>query len=306
MWFKNLHIFAFTMPFNQDSSTLHELLSEAKFVPCGSTEACHTGWVTPLGKYGTSFAHDVSGDILLTARREDKIVPKRVVQDEVDAKSEAFEVEQGRKPTKKEVSALKDETILSLLPRVFSRVIDISAYISKTNNIIVIDTASRANAEFFLALLRKTLGTLPVTSINPEVSPDEKMTEWLVEKNIGAPFVLGMEAEFKAIGDDAAVARVKNQDLDSDETKSHLDADKYVVKVGLEWDESISFVLNDDLSLKRIKYFEVILENNDDFDRDDVLAKLDADILLMIGELNRLVNDLAKEFNVDLLSYSAK
>jgi recombination associated protein RdgC len=306
MWFKNLHIFAFTMPFNQDSLSLHELLSEVKFVPCGSTEASHTGWVTPLGKHGTSLTHEVSGDILLTLRREEKIVPPHAIKAEVDAKSEAFEVEQGRKPTKKEVLTLREDTLLSLLPRAFSRITDVSAYISKSNNIIVIDTASRANAEFFLALLRKTLGTLPVTSISPEVSPDETMTEWLVEKNIGASFVLGMEAEFKAVGDDAAIARVKNQDLDSDETKSHLDADKYVVKVGLEWDESISFVLNDDLSLKRIKYFDVILENNDDIASDDVLAKLDADILIMIGELNRLINDLAKEFNVDLMSYSSK
>ena len=129
------------------------------------------------------------------------------------------------------------------------------------------------------------------------------MTDWLNDKSIGDNFTLGMEAEFHALGDDGAVVRVKNQDLDSPEIKTHLDADKYVVKLALEWDEAMSFILCDDLSIKRLKFFDVLQEQNDDIDSDDVLAKLDADFALMAGEINRLINDLLSEFNVKATDY---
>ena len=60
----------------------------------------------------------------------------------------------------------------------------------------------------------------------------------------------------------------------------------------------MSFILNDDLSIKRLRFFDVIQEQNDDIDSDDVLAKLDADFVLMAGELNRLIHDLFNEFSL--------
>ncbi len=214
-----------------------------------------------------------------------------------------FEAEHSRGATKKEKEQFKEDIIFELLPRAFSRVTDTHAYINADENIIVINTSSRAKAEDFLALLRKSLGTLPVTSPSPELAPDEVMTDWLVEKNLGDPFVLGMEAELHALGDDGAVVRVKNQDLGSDEIKVHLDAEKYVVKLALEWDEAISFILCDDMAIKRIKFFDVLQEQNDDIDKADVAAKIDADFALMAGELNRLINDLFGQFSLNANQY---
>jgi recombination associated protein RdgC len=144
---------------------------------------------------------------------------------------------------------------------------------------------------------------LPVTSFSPEIAPDETMTEWLTGKPFIGNFQLGMEAELHALGDDGAVIRVKNQELTSEEIKTHLDAEKYVVKVALEWDESLSFVLCDDLAIKRLKFFDVIYEQNDDIDSDDIVAKLDADFALMAGELNRFIIDLLAEFSLTTESY---
>ena len=124
------------------------------------------------------------------------------------------------------------------------------------------------------------------------------MTDWLNKKSLGGKFTLGMEAEFNALGDDGAVVRVKNQDLISEEIQTHLDADKYVVKIALEWDESLSFILCEDLAIKRLKFFDVIQEQNDDIDSDDIVAKLDADFALMAGELNRFISELLAEFSM--------
>ena len=298
MWFKNLHFFTFTRPFELSEDQLEAHLAEHLFTPCASTEQSHFGWVNALGKHGHSTVHSVNGNFLLCARKEEKILPAPVIKDMIEAKIAQLEVEQARSATKKEREQFKEDIIFELLPRAFSRVTDTHAYINAEHNLIVVNSSSRGKAEDILALLRKVIGTLPVTSVSPETAPDELMTDWLNDKSIGDNFTLGMEAEFHALGDDGAVVRVKNQDLDSAEIKTHLDADKYVVKLALEWDEAMSFILCDDLSIKRLKFFDVLQEQNDDIDSDDVLAKLDADFALMAGEINRLINDLLSEFNV--------
>jgi len=298
MWFKNLYFFAFTRPFEWSEQDLEKHLSEHPFTPCASTEQSHFGWVNALGKQGNTLVHGVNNNFLLCARKEEKILPAPVIKEQLEEKIAQLETEQSRSATKKEKEQFKEDIIFELLPRAFSRVTDTHAYIAPAHNIIVINTSSRSKAEDFLALLRKVLGTLPVTSLSPDTAPDEIMTDWLVEKNLGGKFQLGMEAEFNALGDDGAVVRVKNQDLDSEEIKAHLDADKYVVKLALEWDESLSFILCDDLAIKRLKFFDVLHEQNDDIDSDDVLARLDADFALMAGELNRFIDDLLAEFSL--------
>jgi recombination associated protein RdgC len=303
MWFKNLYFFAFTRPFQWSEEDLEKHLSEHLFTPCASTELSHFGWVNALGKHGDTVVHAANGNYLLCARKEEKMLPASVIKDMLEAKIAQHETEQSRSATKKEKEQFKEDITFELLPRAFSRISDTQAYINPEHNIIVVNTSSRGKAEDFLALLRKVLGTLPVTSCVPDVAADETMTDWLVEHNLGGQFQLGMEAEFNALGDDGAVVRVKNQDLGSDEIKSHLDADKYVVKVALEWDECLSFILCDDLAVKRLKFYDVIQDQNEDIDGDDVVARLDADFVLMAGELNRFITALLAEFSLTTQAY---
>lgn len=299
MWFKNAYIFKFTNKFDQSAESLEKALSENTFTPCGSTEQSHTGWVSPLGKLSTSLSHSVNGSTLISLKKEERIIPPSVIKDLVDEKIEALEAESARSATKKEKEQFKEDVVFELLPRAFSRYSIVSGYINADENIIVIDTATRSKAEDFLACLRKALGTLPVTSLSTERSPDEIFTGWLDETPIEEPFVLGMSAKFEALGDDGAEFQCKNQDLKGDEVKRLLESDMYVTAINLEWDEAASFKIESDLSLKQIKFFDVLTEQNDDVN-DDPLAKLDADFALMAGEINRLINNLSTTLGFSL------
>jgi recombination associated protein RdgC len=66
---------------------------------------------------------------------------------------------------------------------------------------------------------------------------------------------------------------------------------------------SLSFILCDDLAIKRLKFYDVIQEQNDDIDSDDIVAKLDADFALMAGELNRFIDNLLAEFSLKASDY---
>lgn len=210
MWFKNLYFFAFTKPFNWTQEELEKYLTDHKYTPCKSTEQMHFGWTNALGKQGQTLVHGVNQSFILTARREDKIIPPQVIKEMLEEKVSLLETEHSRKATKKEKEQFKEDIVLSLLPRAFSKLSDTQGYVSPKDNLIVVNASSRSKAEDFLALLRKSLGTLPVSSLTPEnVAPDEVMTDWLIDKPLSGPFELGTEAEFNAIGDDAAVIKVK-------------------------------------------------------------------------------------------------
>ena len=308
MFFKNIFVFAFTRKFTHTQAQLETLLQESSFTPLGSTEMRHFGFIGPLGKYSDELVIEAGGNFLLCARSEEKILPAPVIKDAVEAKVDLLEIEQGRSATKKEKEQIKEDVIFELLPRAFNRVNDTHAYISPENNTIVVEASSRGKAEDLLALLRKTLGTLPVTSLSPDSDVNTIMTEWVQyegthAEKLGGKFGLGYEAELHAVGDQMPVVKVKDMTLDSDEFRVHLDADMFITKLALEYEGDMSFMLNDDLSIKRIKFSDVIHEQNDDIPEDDLQGKLEADFVLGAGELNRMINDLLKEFNVGATDY---
>lgn len=304
--FKNLFVFAFTKAFEHTQEQLEAALQEVLYYPCSSTQLSRFGWTSSLSNDSKELVHYGTGNLLICARREDKILPAQAIKDTVNSWVSIFEDEQGRSATKKEKVRIKEDVIFGMLPRAFSRITDTHAYISVENNIIVIDTSSRGKAEDLLALLRKSLGSLPVTSISTEQAPDETMTRWLVDRPIIPIFKVGSEAVLHSMGKDGAITRVKNQDLFSEEVKVHLEADEFVVNIALEFDQSMSFVLHDDLSIKKLKFFDVILEQNDDIDSEDPLARLDADFILISGEVNRLIYNLHKAFDVNAIEYLEK
>ncbi|MNT45964.1 Recombination-associated protein RdgC [compost metagenome] len=78
----------------------------------------------------------------------------------------------------------------------------------------------------------------------------------------------------------------------TDEVKNHLANDKLVTKLALNWGERISFVLGDDLSIKRLKFSEDLRERNDDVASEDPAARLDADFALVTGELAQFIPSL--------------
>ena len=118
------------------------------------------------------------------------------------------------------------------------------------------------------------------------------ITEWVRSGNPPAGFALQDEAELKAILEDGGIIRCKKQDLIGDEIATNIEVGKLVTKLALDWQERITFILSDDNSIKRVKFSDILLERNDDIDRDDLAQRFDADFVLFTGELSALIKDL--------------
>lgn len=277
---------------NNGTAKLTQQLEAFRFTPCGSQDFAKSGWVSPMGTLSDQLFHLTGGQLLLVIRREEKILPKTVITEELSKKVAKLEAQQGRKLKKTEKDSLRDEVLHSLLPRAFTRNSTIRIWINLNEALVLVDSASARRAEDALALLRKTLGSLPVVPLTMENPIELTMTEWVRSGSAPQGFALGDEAELKAILEDGGIGRFKKQELSSDEITTHLDAGKLVTKLALDWQQRIDFVLSDDAAIKRLRFADELRDQNNDIDREDAALRFDADFILMTGELAALLNNL--------------
>ncbi len=291
LWFKNLMVYRLSREVALNADEMEKQLSAFAFTPCGSQDMAKTGWVSPMGSHSDALTHAVNGQIMICARKEEKILPSPVIKQELQAKIEKLEGEQHRKLKKTEKDSLKDEVLHSLLPRAFSRFNQTNMWIDTVNGLIMVDAASAKRAEDTLALLRKSLGSLPVVPLTMESPIELTLTEWVRSGELPAGFIIQDEAELKAILEEGGVIRCKKQNLISDEIAVHIEAGKLVTKLAVDWQERIQLVLADDGSLKRLKFADTLRDQNDDIDRDDFAQRYDADFILMTSELAALISN---------------
>ncbi|MDU8924179.1 recombination-associated protein RdgC [Pasteurellaceae bacterium LIM206] len=293
-WFKNAMIYRLTKQLDWSEESLQTQLAQCEYHPCAQSDMSKFGWTNPLR--GSELLYFSAGkQILLVAHKEEKILPGHVVKRELDERVNQLEEKENRKLKKTEKQAIKDDVVAVLLPRAFSKNQQTAIWIDTENNLIYVDAASAKRAEDVLALLRKSLGSLPVVPLAFANEPALIMTDWIAKETLPQWLISLDEAELKA-ADDKGIIRCKNQPLESEEMLSHLAAGKFVIKLGLEWEEHVSFVLNDDGSLKRLKFADQIREKNDDILKEDFAQRFDADFILMTGELTKLTENLIDAF----------
>ena len=293
MWFRNARVFRFTKPFEIIAEALEEKLQEDAFKPCGPQETSRQGWVSPMGKHSDLLVHSAGGYHLIALRKEEKLLPASVIKELVDEKAEMIEAEQHRKVRRKEKDELKEEVMLEMLPRAFSKNRRCYAYLAPADGVLVVDAGSSKQAEDLASTLRKSLGSLPVRPPAVEQAPAFTFTGWLNESiDLPASIELGTECELKDTSEDGGVVRCKGLDLQGDEIRSHLDAGMQVTKLSVTWDDNLSFVLDEELGIRRLKFGDTLQEKLDDVDADDAAARFDAAFSLMTLELARLIPGL--------------
>ena len=294
MWFKNLYLFKLKDEFSHSAEDLHEEMGKKIFAPCSAGQRESTGWVAPLGKNSESLTHAANGYILITMARQEKILPASVIREELEERVDDIQRKEKRKVSNAEKKELREEIEFEFLPRAFARTQKFDAWIDPRGGWIVVNTSSAPRAEELTELLRESIGSLPSVLPETEIPAIITMTNWLKEEKTPQPFMLGNECELKSQDEDKSVASFRKQDLISDEIQSNLDSGKMATKLGLEWDEKISFVLTEDIQIKKLKFLDILAEKLDAEDPQSHEEHLDIEFALMTGEVSKLLVDLIK------------
>jgi recombination associated protein RdgC len=294
MWFKNLYLFKLNSEFSHSAEALHEELGKKIFAPCSAGQRESIGWIAPLGKNTESLTHTANGYILITMARQDKILPASVIREELEERVDDIQRKENRKVSNGEKKDLREEIEFELLPRAFARTQKIDAWIDSRGGWIVVNTSSSTRAEELTELLRESIGSLPSALPETEIPAIIAMTNWLKKEKTPSPFMLGNECELKSQDEDKSVASFRKHDLISDEIQSNLDSGKMATKLGLDWDEKISFVLTEEFQIKKLKFLDVLAEQLDAEDPQSHEEHIDIEFTLMTGEVSRLLADLVK------------
>lgn len=285
MWFRNLLMYRLTQDLDISASDLESALASKPARACASQEMTTYGFAPPAGKGDAPLVRDTNGFWLIRCRKEERILPNSVINDALKEKVEEIEESQQRKVYKRERDQLKDEIVQTLLPRAFTRRKNTFAAIMPAEGLVLIDTATAKSAEDLLSTLREALGSLPIRPITTKVSPTVTMTEWLrgQENNAGGDFWLCDGALLRDTDEQGSIT-AKHQDLTSEEIRQHLDSGKNVTKLALAWKKDLSFVLDEGLVIRSLRFDDLLQERAlDDAGKDsDELAQIDASFVLMM------------------------
>ena len=290
-WFKNAIIYRLTK--NIDFGEIESKLKECQFTPCEPSEISRFGWAVPLETDG-NLAYFADNKLLLMAKREEKILPVDVINRELNIRIAALEEKEQRKLKKTERLSLRDDVVASLTSQAFSKFKLTALFIDLKTKLIYVDAASSKIAEDALALLRKSLGSLPVVPLAFNRAPCEVMTKWVTDT---APdwLILREEVEIREKAD-LGVIHCKHKAVEDDEI-IELVQNGLVSKLALEWEGNLKFVLVEDGTLKRLKFDDNITEKNDDIPKDEIGKRFYADFILMANVLSGLLDELSVEFN---------
>ncbi|PAU87876.1 recombination-associated protein RdgC [Pseudomonas sp. WN033] len=293
MWFRNLLLYRFSQSVPFTEAELLKALEQRPARPCASQETHTLGWTTPFGRHSENLLQVAQGYWLVALRKEERMLPSSVIKDALAEKVEEIEARDGRKVYKKERDTLKDDIIMSLLPRAFTRTQTTLACIAPAEGWIAVDTSSNKRAEDLLNLLREGTGSLPVRPLNVKMAPAACMTDWVRSGEAPEGFVISDECELRDTSEDGGVIRCKRQDLGSDEIQQHLSAGKQVSQLGLHWRDKLSLSLDDKLTIKRLKFEDLLREEADEQGGDDMAGQLDASFTLMAMTLSSLIPTLS-------------
>lgn len=296
MWFKNLLIYQFTKPFTLTLDELSDKLAERPFVPCNSQDPSSRGWVAPIGDENSPLVHSANGYGMLCLQRQDKVLPAAVVNEFLDDKIADIRDREERIPGRKERAELKEQITFELLPRAFTRSSRLYAYLAPKEGLLVINASAYGRAEELMNLLRDSLGSLPVLPIKTAEEPSAAMTRWLLNGPTPNSFEIGGECELRDSRDESSVIRCKNQALDSEEIRNHLEAGMRVTRLALKWQGDIEFLVDDKLAIKRLRFGDLILDKISDIHTESAVEQFDADFAIMTGEFAQLIPALVDAF----------
>ena len=282
-----------------DLAALERVLHKGRFVPCGPTQPESSGWVPPRGNKGKVLAELIGGHLILKLCTEKRAVPSSAIKAAVEERVERYKQETGNERVPAKVKKeFKEEVLLDLLPRAFSKKSNTLLWLDPKSRMLVVDAGSLAAADravsSLLAALLEVPGAGPALDlqlIHTQSSPAASMSHWLSTREAPWRFSVDRDCELKAADEQKSSVRYSRHTLDIDEVAQHIAAGKVPTQLALTWNERVSFMLTEAGQLRRLKMLDVVLKEAEDAKGKDE-DNFDANAAILTGELSQLLPDL--------------
>ncbi|MFZ2295131.1 MAG: recombination-associated protein RdgC, partial [Polaromonas sp.] len=285
---------------------LEEALQSAQFMPCGATQAESIGWVPPRGNKSTVLVESVGSSVILRLCIERRPLPASAVKAAVDERVEKYKQETGRERASAKIKKeFKEEAVLDLLPRAFTKRSSTTLWIDPVNKFLVVDSGSLTGADKVVSNLIEALSEIPgsrpgimAKPVQTTMAAGAAMAHWLASREAPVSFTVDRDCELKTPDDQKSTVRYSRHTLEIDEVTQHIESGKVPTQLAMTWNDRVSFVLTDTAQVRKIKLLDVVLDGVQERGKDD--DGFDTDAAIVTGELSALIPDLLEALGGEL------
>jgi len=289
VFFKNLILYRFPPGFSLAATDLEEALDRRPLQACGSFDLQTKGFVHCGYEQRTVYAR--GKQLLISLGMEQKLLPASIVNQVTQERALELEQQQGHPVGRRQRRELKARVSDELRARALTRRRSLSAWLDLSEGWLAVNTTSNSRAEELVETLRDALGTLPVQPFGTQRAPAGGMAAWLTQGEAPGRFSIEQDLELQAVDGSGATIRYIRHPLEPAEIRGHLNAGKLPTRLGLTWNSRVSFVLHQNLHLRRLQFLDVYKDDN--ARGEDPHEQFDIDFALMTGELRLLLAELA-------------
>jgi recombination associated protein RdgC len=291
MLFKNLVFHRLPAEWTVTAADLEGQLAGRTLQPCGPFDMANRGWL-PVTT-GGRLLHTVNQQHMIALGVNQKLLPGSIIRQVAQERAEIQAEEQGFPVGRRQMRELRARVADELRARALTRRRVTRAWIDPLAGWFAVDAAGAASAETLVEALGDTLGSFAPLAIETERSPHAAMTSWLVRGEAPNRFTIDDDLELRAADKSKTIIRYTRHPLDGKEIQAHLASGKYPTRLGLTWNDRVSFVLTDKLHVKRLEFLEMTKDATE-ADEVDPAEQFDIDFAVMAGELASLLKDLTQ------------
>lgn len=299
MWFKNILVYQFDCdtPLQQWSAGL----TEKALKPCPPHARFSQGWTHA---FSDEFIHEVAGYAMTCMTKEERLLPRGVIHRVLMEKIEQLETQQARQLKRSEKKQLAEDLEFDLLPKSFCLEKKLFALFDTHRKRLIIDTSSATQAHHLIALLKNSVLGF---SFEPMPYPEQLASlfaDWVLHpKRLPTSMQLGSECILFDLNNEKKRVQCKGYELPADEVLTLLHQGMAIAELSLIWNERIQFNLTHDFVFKKIKCMDYLVDEFHDIQKlDEDYQQADASLTLLGGELQKLLNDFEKIFNIQPVS----
>ena len=296
MFFKTATLFQLKEAVDFDK--LEAALPNFPLKEVGSQEAFSFGSM-PLIRNSETWSLRSNDCLLMRFGKEEKSLPSAVVREALEVKVAQIELLEGRKVGRKEKADMKEELIFTMRPTAYAKRSDVWMHIDSKAGFIAIYSTSANMIEQAFKHLQTMLGSFPMMPLQAQVSPSATMAHWLLINDLPASLETGATCDIQEpqTMDKAKIAFTNLEPLSDDVTR-HLQQGMNVKSLALRWTDKLSFVLHDDLTIRKIKWDDAIKEAAFNDSQGGGLSDMDANFALASLTTHEFFTSLCAWFEI--------
>lgn len=288
MWFNNALIFQYDL---DEASDLNASLAEEILKPCPPHARFIYGWLPVIAE---EMVHEVAGAAMICMGKEERILPKGVINKILAEKIQVLEAQNGRAVKRAEKAQLAEDLEFELLPKSFCVQKRMFALFDTLSKRIIINASSATQATQLTSLLRKSVAGLSIEPLEYAENLALRFAEWIhTPESLPENFQLASDCLLFSLDDEKKRVHCKGYELPAEEILTLLSQGMATAEISLIWKERIQFTLTHEFVFKKLKSLDYLLDDFGDIKQlEEEYQRQDAELTLLAGELRELTNDL--------------